>query len=161
MHWFLRTLLININHSVSEMWLWVQPNCEGPRVLTHVWGGSLKDALWCPTLVTGPTRKPATISQTGSRSLLCTMWGEWVGALDDAQLVMALSSKLLTLSSSIFSATSWFCPFNEFYRWIAWKILRGWSDQKGEHNHLISVGWLGPSPLGRYKIKQHLHLLST
>ncbi len=50
---------------------------EGPRVLIHVLGGSLKDALWCQTLVMALTRRPATTFPMDLRNSLCTMSMSW------------------------------------------------------------------------------------
>jgi hypothetical protein len=49
----------------------------GQRVLTPVSGASSRDAPWCPTLDTAPTRKPGITSPTSSRSLLSAMSLSW------------------------------------------------------------------------------------
>lgn len=50
---------------------------EGPRVLIPVSGVSLRESLWCPTLVMAQTRRLVTISPTNSRNLLSTMSRSW------------------------------------------------------------------------------------
>ena len=89
--------------------LWCRKTGEDPRVLTLVWGGSLRVWLLCPTLGTPQTRRPYTICQMGSRSLLFTTPRSWKFSWCTTGSLLATSSiiNLCLLSCTTLIANLW------------------------------------------------------